>query len=89
MRPTAALAGSCRTWSGIDNALRWCIGGTILSADQALAVGLVPALYDPDELREAAHGIARELTSETSAVSVALTRKLLWRGLTETHPMGS
>ena len=40
-----------------------------------------------DELLNRANAIASEIATHAAPVSVALTRQLLWRGLTFDHPM--
>jgi enoyl-CoA hydratase/carnithine racemase len=47
----------------------------------------VRSIHEPDELLLAARALADEIATTTSAVSVALTRALLWRMLGEPHPM--
>ncbi|MHB2029715.1 MAG: enoyl-CoA hydratase-related protein [Acidimicrobiales bacterium] len=84
----------CASWFlprvvGISSALRWCLSGEIVSAEIALDAGLVASLHEPSDVLVAAIGIAREMSANTSPVSVALCRKLLWQGLTECHPMGA
>ncbi len=41
----------------------------------------------PAELLPAAHALAREIADNTSAVSVALSRQMLWKMLGADHPM--
>ena len=41
----------------------------------------------PADLLATARGLAREIADNTSAVSVALSRQLLWRMLGADHPM--
>jgi enoyl-CoA hydratase/carnithine racemase len=72
---------------GISRALQWCLSGRMVSSEEALAAGLVSALHAPHDLLPAAREAAREIADNTSAVSVALTRQMLWRGLTLQHPM--
>ncbi len=72
---------------GISTALEWAYSGRLLSADEALAGGLVRSLHEPDELLAAAHQIAAEIVQYTAAVSVALTRQMMWRMLGAGHPM--
>ena len=86
------IPDACASWFlprvvGISSALRWCLGGEMVTADQALAAGLISSLHAPPDLLPAAFAVAREFSENTSAVSVALTRSLLWHGLTEPHPM--
>ena len=48
--------------------------------------GLVSEVVEPAELLDRAKEIAREMTEETSAVSVALTRQMLWRFAGDLRP---
>jgi enoyl-CoA hydratase/carnithine racemase len=59
--------------------LRWCLSGRTFDADEARDGGLVSEVVEPAELLHRAREIAREMTEATSAVSVALTRQMLWR----------
>ena len=52
-----------------------------------VAGGLVRSVHEPDALLPAAYEMAAEIASTTSAVSVTLTRALLWRMLGAAHPM--
>jgi enoyl-CoA hydratase/carnithine racemase len=72
---------------GLDRALDWCLTGRIFSAQEALAGGLVRSLHTPEELLPAAYAYAREIADNTSAVSVALTRQMIWRMAGADHPM--
>lgn len=83
---------SCASWFlprlvGVAQALRWSIAGALFPAEEALSGGLVSELCEPDDLLPRAKAICREMTGETSAVSVALVRQMLWRGLGMAHPM--
>jgi enoyl-CoA hydratase/carnithine racemase len=85
---------ACSSWFlprvvGISQAMEWCATGNVFGADEALAGGLVRAVHEPDDLLPAAYGLAAEIAANTSAVSVALTRALLWRMLGEPHPMAA
>jgi len=42
---------------------------------------------DPGQLLPAAKGLATEIADNTSAISVALARQMLWRMLGADHPM--
>ena len=44
-------------------------------------------MHPDDELLPAAYALGPEIADNTSAVSVALTRQMLWRMLGESHPM--
>ena len=72
---------------GISQALEWCFSGRVFLADEALAGGLARSIHEPDDLLEAANSIAREIADNTSAVSVALIRQMIWKMLGADHPM--
>ena len=83
---------ACSSWFlprvvGISRAAEWVYTGRILSADEAASGGLVRTVYAPDELLPAACALAREIADNTSGVSVALSRQMLWRMLGADHPM--
>ncbi len=83
---------ACSSWFlprvvGISQALEWCYSGRVFDAQEALRGGLVRELYEPEDLLPAARAIAREIVEETAAVSVSLTRQMMWRMLGADHPM--
>lgn len=83
---------ACSSWFlprlvGISTAAEWCFSGRVFSADEALAGRLVRSVHAPDDLLPVAYGLAGEIATNTSAVSVALTRQMLWRMLGADHPM--
>ncbi|MGO9607736.1 MAG: crotonase/enoyl-CoA hydratase family protein [Candidatus Binataceae bacterium] len=83
---------ACSSWFlpravGISQALEWAFSGRVFSAQEALAGGLVKALYKPEELIPAARTLAREIADNTSQVSVALIRQMFWKMLGADHPM--
>jgi enoyl-CoA hydratase/carnithine racemase len=76
---------ACSTWFlprlvGVAQAAEWAYTGRVFSADEALAGGLVSRVLPPEQLLPAARELAREIAENTSAVSVALIRQMLWRG---------
>jgi enoyl-CoA hydratase/carnithine racemase len=82
---------ACSTWFlprlvGIAQAAEWAYTGRVFSAEEARAGGLVSRVVPPDDLLPTAHGLAREIADNTSAVSVALIRQMLWRMLGAGHP---
>jgi enoyl-CoA hydratase/carnithine racemase len=83
---------ACSSWFlprvvGISTALEWTMTGRVFDAAEALERGLVRSVHAPDDLLPAAYAIAQEIATQTSAVSVAVTRQLLWRMLGADHPM--
>jgi enoyl-CoA hydratase/carnithine racemase len=83
---------ACSSWFlprivGISRAAEWVYSGRVFDAQEALAAGLVSRVVPPDELLSAAYALAREIAENTSAVSVALSRQMLWRMLGADHPM--
>ena len=61
--------------------------GRIFPAEEALAGRLVSRVVPAEDLLPAARALAREISENTSAVSVCLSRQLLWRMLGAAHPM--
>ncbi|GIX19001.1 MAG: hypothetical protein KatS3mg120_0677 [Erythrobacter sp.] len=45
------------------------------------------SVHAPEDLLHAAHTLAREIADNTSAISVALTRAMMWRLASADHPM--
>lgn len=64
---------------GMGKALDWMISGRIIPAEEALAAGMVTALYEPEEVLDKAYELARELILKTAPVSTAVIRQALWR----------
>lgn len=85
--PEAASSWFLPRLVGISQALEWTFSGRVFSAQEALAGRLVRSVHAPGELLPAAYALAREIADHTSAVSIALTRQLLWRMLGADHPM--
>jgi enoyl-CoA hydratase/carnithine racemase len=59
----------------------------MVGAEEALRAGLVTHVHPPDELLPAATALAREIADNTSQVSIAVSRHMLWRMLGAAHPM--
>ena len=82
---------ACSTWFlprlvGIAQAAEWAYTGRVFSAEEARAGGLVSRVVAPEALLPAARELAHEIADNTSAVSVALIRQMLWRMLGADHP---
>lgn len=83
---------ACSSWFlprlvGMGQASEWVHTGRVFDADEALRGGLVSAVHPDDELLDAARALATEIAENTSAVSVALNRQMMWRMLGADHPM--
>jgi len=83
---------ACSSWFlprivGISQAMEWVMSGRVFPADEALKGRLVSQVVAPDQLIPTARSIAREVAENTSAVSVALCRHMMWKMLGADHPM--
>jgi enoyl-CoA hydratase/carnithine racemase len=85
---------ACSSWFlprivGISQAMEWAATGRVFSAEEALAGRLVRSVHPGDELLGAARELAAEIAENTSPVSVAMTRRLMWTMLGAPHPMAA
>jgi enoyl-CoA hydratase/carnithine racemase len=85
-------AEACSSWFlpklvGMSQALEWMLTGRVFSAEEALAGRLVSRVVPAAELLPTATALAREIADNTSAISVALNRQLLWKMTSAAHPM--
>jgi enoyl-CoA hydratase/carnithine racemase len=71
----------------VSKALEWCYSARLIRSEDALAAGLVRSLHSPEELLPAARTLAQEFVDNASAVSLALTRHMMWRMLGAGHPL--
>jgi enoyl-CoA hydratase/carnithine racemase len=83
---------ACSSWFlprlvGISQAAEWVYSGRVFPAAEAVEAGLIRSLHPAEELLPAARAIAREIADNTSGLSVALSRQLMWRMLGAAHPM--
>jgi enoyl-CoA hydratase/carnithine racemase len=83
---------ACSSWFlpravGVAQAAEWVYTGRVFPAEEALAGRLVSKVVAPEALLETARTLAREIADNTSAMSVTLSRQLLWRMLGADHPM--
>ena len=72
---------------GIQQATEWVFTGRVFPAAEAKDAGLVRSVHAPADLLPAATALAREIADNTAPVSVALSRRMLWRMLGASHPM--
>ena len=82
---------ACSAWFlprlvGMSQAAEWVLTGRVFSAEEALAGRLVSQVVAPDALLPTAQALAREIADHTSAISVALSRQMLWKLLGADHP---
>jgi enoyl-CoA hydratase/carnithine racemase len=85
---------ACSSWFlprvvGIGQAMEWVATGRVFEADEALRGGLVSRVVPPEDLLPTATELAREIVDNTSGVSVALSRQMMWKMLGEAHPMAA
>ncbi len=82
---------ACSTWFlprivGLEKALELFYRADILTAEEALEIGLVRSIHEPDTLVEDACTLARSLVADRSPVSIALIRQMTLRGSAQPHP---
>jgi enoyl-CoA hydratase/carnithine racemase len=85
--PEAASSWFLPRIVGISRALEWAYTADILTAEEALAGGLLRSVHPPEELLGAAYDLARRFTTHRSPVAVALTRQMMWRNSAQPHPL--
>ena len=85
--PEAASSWFLPRLVGMQTALEWCMSGRLLPASEALEAGLLRAVVPPNDLLPAVRRFARSLVEESSPVSVALTRTMMWRMAGASDPM--
>jgi enoyl-CoA hydratase/carnithine racemase len=85
--PEAASTWFLPRLVGISRAVEWVATGRVFDAEEAREAGLVSRVVEPDALLPAAQALAREIADNTSAVSVALARQMLWKLLGAAHPI--
>ncbi|QFT77011.1 crotonase/enoyl-CoA hydratase family protein [Erythrobacter sp. THAF29] len=85
--PEAASSWFLPRIVGISQALEWCYTGRVFDAAEAKEGGLVRSVHSPGTLMSEARELAREIAQNTSAVSIAMTRAMMWRLMNADHPM--
>jgi enoyl-CoA hydratase/carnithine racemase len=87
--PEAASSWFLPRIVGVSQALQWAYSGRVFPAAEALAARLVNEMLAPEDLLPRARAIATEIVENTSAVSVTMIRHMMWRMLSEDHPMAA
>ena len=82
---------ACSTWFlprivGLEKTLELFYRAAILTADEALEIGLIRAVVPPEDLLSTAIEFARGLVEGRSAVSIALIRQMVSFNSTQPHP---
>jgi len=82
---------ACSSWFlprivGISKALEWCYSARVFRTEEGREAGLFRSLHDAEQLMPAARALAKEFVDNGSAVSMALTRHMMWRMLGAQHP---
>ena len=84
--PEAASSWFLPRVVGISQAMEWAMTGRVFDAAEALSGRLVSRVVPDGSLYDTAVALAREIADNTSAVSVAVTRQLLWSMLGAESP---
>jgi len=84
--PEAASSWFLPRVVGISQAMEWVATGRVFDAAEALAGRLVSRVVPAAELMPAARALADEIAANTSAVSVTLSRRMLWSMLGQPTP---
>ena len=74
---------------GISRASELILTGRLFTAREGLEMGLFSRVVPLSDLLPVARATAREIAESTSAISTALSRQMLWKGLGQDHPMAA
>ena len=74
---------------GISRASELILTGRLFTAQEGLEMGLFSQVVPPEQLLPTAEKLANEIAENTSAISTALARQMLWKMLGEDHPMAA
>lgn len=80
MMPELAAHLLVQRVAGFSNAADVLMSGRIFTAEEALSMGIVSRVLPKEELLAAAREMARDYVN-TAPASVAITKRLLWKGL--------
>ncbi|KQS65979.1 enoyl-CoA hydratase-related protein [Modestobacter sp. Leaf380] len=84
--PEAASSWFLPRVVGISQAMEWVATGRVFDAAEALRGRLVSRVVPDAELLDTAYALAHEIADNTSGVSVAASRQLLWSMLSAASP---
>jgi enoyl-CoA hydratase/carnithine racemase len=84
--PEAASSWFLPRIVGISQATEWVLTGRIFDADEALRGRLVSRVVPDDDLFSVAYSLARDIADNTSPISAAVTRQLMWSMLGAASP---
>jgi len=87
--PEAGSAWFLPQLVGLSTALKWCMTGALVPAQEALAAGLVTELVPADQVEARARELALEIAENCSPVALAITRQMLWTFAGEDSPKGA
>jgi len=85
--PEAASSWFLPRLVGIERAAEWVYTGRLFDAAEAHQAKLISRVVAADQVLPTALALAREIADNTSAVSVALARQLMWRMLGASSPL--
>ncbi len=84
--PEAASTWLLPRLVGMSRAADLLLTGRLITAREALEMGLVSRVVPDDELLATAQTVARDIAEQTAPVAVALTKRLLWHMTGEPDP---
>lgn len=87
--PEAGSAWFLPQLVGLSTALKWCLTGALVPADEALDAGLLSEVVPAGEAETRARELALEIAANCSPVALALTRRMLWRFSAQSGPEGA
>lgn len=87
--PEAGSAWFLTQIVGLAQAQYWCLTGSLFRAPEALAKGLVSEICPAAELEARAQALAMEIAENCAPVSLALTKRMLWRFATDENAAGA
>lgn len=84
--PEAASSWFLPRLVGISQAMEWAATGRIFGSSEALSGRLVSRVVADEDLIPTARSIGREIAENTSGISVAVARQLMWGMLSADSP---